>query len=276
MSSQDTLKRHHFHKPNRGLQAYAFFFMCLLYAPIMFIPLFSFSSGLYIRFPIEGWTLQWYGNLMERTAVLNALKNSVRVGLSVAVVSTFLGIFAAKALVRYRIPGKGPIIGFILLPLVVPPIIFGVALLLMVNALGIPLSLYTIAAGHIIICLPFAIATLLPRFEGYDAAMEEAAADLGENSWWVFWRVTVPIILPGIVASLLLTFTVSFDEFVMAFFLGGTDLTLPLYVWGQLRIPNAFPVVLALGTLILLFSFLLVFIGLRIGRRGAIKLVDRD
>ncbi len=273
--SEQPIRRHDFHRPNRGLQAYAFFFMVLLYAPIMFIPLFSFSDGLYIRFPIEGWTLRWYGELFQRTAVLNALENSLRVAASVAVVSTFLGIFAAKALVRYRIPGKGPILGFILLPLVVPPIIFGVALLLMVSALSIPLSLYTIAAGHIIICLPFAIATLLPRFEGYDAAMEEAAADLGETGWWVFWRVTVPIILPGIVASLLLTFTVSFDEFVMAFFLGGTDLTLPLYVWGQLRIPRAFPVVLALGTLILLFSFLLVFLGLRIGRRGSINLVDR-
>ncbi len=270
------IKRHEFHKPNRALQLYAAFFMGLLYIPILFIPLFSFSSGLYIRFPIEGWTFQWYAQLFERTAVLRALENSVRVAGSVAVVSTLLGIFAAKALVRYRIPGKGPILGFILLPLVVPPIIFGVALLLMVSTLGIPLSLYTIAAGHIIICLPFAIATLLPRFEGYDAAMEEAAADLGENGWYVFWRVTVPIILPGIVASLLLTFTVSFDEFVMAFFLGGNDLTLPLYVWGQLRIPRAFPVVLALGTLILLFSFALVFLGLKINKRGSIKIMDRE
>ncbi len=270
------IRRHEFHQPNRALQVYAVFFMALLYVPILFIPLFSFSAGLYIRFPIEGWTLNWYAELLERRAVLRALENSVRVAASVAVISTFLGIFAAKALVRYRVPGKGPILGFILLPLVVPPIIFGVALLLMVSTLGIPLSLYTIAAGHIIICLPFAIATLLPRFEGYDAAMEEAAADLGENGWYVFWRVTVPIILPGIVASLLLTFTVSFDEFVMAFFLGGTDLTLPLYVWGQLRIPRAFPVVLALGTLILLFSFALVFLGLKINKSGSIRIMDRE
>ncbi len=269
-------KRFDFHKPNRALQLYAGLFMAMLYVPILFIPLFSFSGGLYIRFPIEEFTLRWYGELFQRTAVLRALENSVRVAVSVAIISTVLGIFAAKALARHRIPGRGPILGFILLPLVVPPIIFGVALLLMVSWLEIPLSLYTIAAGHIIICLPFAIATLLPRFEGYDAAMEEAAADLGENSWWVFWRVTLPIILPGIVASLLLTFTVSFDEFVMSFFLGGTDLTLPLYIWGQLRIPRAFPVVLALGTLILLFSFVMVFIGLRIGRRSAIKLVDKD
>ncbi len=268
-------RRHEFHRPNRALQLYAVFFMVLLYGPILFIPLFSFSAGLYIRFPIESFTLDWYGRLIGERPVLRALENSLRVGVSVAVVSTCLGVFAAKALVRYRVPGKGPILGFILLPLVVPPIIFGVAMLLMVNALNIPLSLYTIAAGHIIICLPFSIAILMPRFEGYDAAMEEAAADLGENGWWVFWRVTVPIIMPGIVASLLLTFTVSFDEFVMAFFLGGTDLTLPLYIWGQLRIPRNFPVVLALGTLILLFSFALVFLGLRIGRRGAIKLVDR-
>jgi len=270
------MKRHEFQRLNRDLQVYAVVFMALLYVPILFIPLFSLSSGLYIRFPIEGFTLRWYHELFERTVVLRAPENSIRVALAVSVVSTALGVFAAKALVRHRIPGKGPILGFILLPPVVPPIIFGVALLLLVSRLNIPLSLYTFAAGHIVICLPFDIATLLPRFEGYDAAMEEAAADLGEDGWWVFWRVTVPSTLPGIVASLLLTLAVSFDEFVMAFFLGGSGLTLPLYIWGQLRIPRGFPVVLALGTLILAFSFLLVFLGLRIGRRGAITLVDRS
>ncbi|MDP5359390.1 MAG: ABC transporter permease subunit, partial [Paracoccaceae bacterium] len=125
--------------------------------------------------------------------------------------------------------------------------------------------------GHLIICLPFAIATLLPRFEGFDRSMEEASADLGENGWWTFWRVTFPMVAPGIVASLLLTFTISFDEFIMTFFLSGTDTTLPIYIWTQLRFPREFPAILALSTIILALSFVLVFVALWIGRLGVVR-----
>ena len=155
-----------------------------------------------------------------------------------------------------------------MLPLVVPGIIFGVALLILFSRLGVPLSLITVSVGHLIVCLPFAIATLLPRFEGFDRSIEEASADLGENGWWTFWRITFPMVLPGVVASLLLTFTISFDEFIMTFFLSGTDATLPIYIWSQLRFPREFPSVLALSTLILAVSFLMVFVALWIGRIG--------
>jgi len=90
--------------------------------------------------------------------------------------------------------------------------------------------------------------------------MEEASADLGENAWWTFWRVTFPIMFPGLLASVLLCFTISFDEFILAFFLVGTEPTLPLYIWGQLRFPQRLPNVLALGACILVISFVVVFI----------------
>ncbi len=88
-----------------------------------------------------------------------------------------------------------------------------------------------------LICLPFALAVLMARFEGFDASLEEASRDLGENGWMTFWRVTFPLVLPGIVSSLLLTFIVSFDDFMIAFFLSGTEATLPVYIWGELRFP---------------------------------------
>lgn len=248
-------------KPNRPLQIYAILFLVLLYVPVLFLPLFSFNDSLYVRFPLEGFTLQWYQELFQRDAVWNALWNSIRVGVSVAVLSTAMGIFGAKAITRYRMPGKGPLVSFIMLPLVVPLIIFGVALLVLLSQLGIPLSLYTVAFGHMIVCLPFSIAVLIPRFEGFDASIEEASADLGENAWWTFWRVTLPMVGPGVVASLMLTFTVSFDEFILAFFLSGTQPTLPMYIWGQLRFPQEFPSILALSSIIIVVSFVLVFVG---------------
>ncbi len=146
-----------------------------------------------------------------------------------------------------------------MLPLVIPGMIIGVAILIFLNRVGVPLSLFTVATGHTLICVPFAIATLIPRFEGFDKSMEEASADLGENGWWTFWRVTMPMVFPGVLASLLLCFTISFDEFILAFFLAGTEATLPIYMYGQLRFPDRLPSVLALGACILVISFFVIF-----------------
>lgn len=254
---------------NRPLQVYATLFLVFLYVPVLFLPLFSFNDSIYVKFPLKGFTVQWYFELWERAPVWNALGNSIKVGIAVAFASTGLGIFAAKALTAYRLPGRAPVITFIMLPLVVPGIIFGVALLVLLSQMGVPLTLYTVAIGHMIVCLPFAIATMLPRFEGFDRSLEEASADLGENAVWTFWRITVPVVFPGIVASLLLSFTISFDEFIMAFFLSGTEPTLPMYIWSQLRFPQEFPSVLALSSIILFVSFLLVFLGLWINRNDS-------
>jgi len=261
-------------KPNRPLQLYAIIFLIFLYVPVLFLPLFSFNDSIYVRFPMEGLTLQWYRELMGREAVWAALMNSFKVGITASIVATALGIFGAKAITRYRFHGKAPIVTFIMLPLVVPLIIFGVALLVLMTSIGIPLSLYTVTIGHLIICIPFAIAVLLPRFEGFDASIEEASADLGENAWWTFWRVTLPMIFPGVVASLLLCFTVSFDEFILAFFLNGTEATLPMYIWGQLRFPQEFPSVLALSSMIIAASFIIVFFGQWINRDASISSIE--
>ncbi|MEM1079858.1 MAG: ABC transporter permease [Pseudomonadota bacterium] len=258
-------------QPNRALQVYAILFLVVLYTPVLFIPLFSFNDSIYVRFPLQGFTLDWYKDLWTRDTVWAALGNSLTVGFWVSITSTALGLVAARAITRYRVPGQSAIVTFAMLPLVIPGVIFGVALLVLMSRLGVPLSLYTVAFGHLIICLPFAIATLLPRFEGFDRSMDEASADLGENGWWTFWRVTFPIVAPGVVASLLLTFTISFDEFIMTFFLSGTDTTLPIYIWTQLRFPREFPSVLALSSIILAVSFVLVFVALWIGRMGLVR-----
>lgn len=271
MSSQSHMRR-----PNRPLQIYAAIFLIVLYVPVLFLPLFSFNDSIYVKFPLNGFTTKWYVELLEREPVWAALMNSIKVGVTTSLIATGFGVFAAKAITRYRIPGRGPLVGFIMLPLVVPGIIFGVALLVLLSQLGVPLSLYTVTIGHVIVCLPFSIATLIPRFEGFDPSLEEASADLGENAWWTFRRVTFPIVFPGILASLLLTFTVSFDEFIMAFFLSGTDPTLPMYIWGQLRFPKEFPSILALASIILLVSFVLVFLGQWINRDAQASILANE
>lgn len=241
------------------LHAYALAFLGFLYIPVLFLPLFSFNDSIYIAFPLRGLTVKWYLSMFTNEPMFAALMNSIRVGTVTAVIATILGVFGAKAVTRYRFPGQKPVIFTIMLPLLIPGIILGVALLILITRMGITLSLYTVTLGHILICVPFAIATLIPRFEGFDKSMEEASADLGENAGWTFWRVTFPMVLPGVVASLLLCFIVSFDEFILAFFLAGTDPTLPIYIYSQLRFPLRLPSVLALGACILVVSFIVVF-----------------
>jgi spermidine/putrescine transport system permease protein len=257
-----------FYQPNRPLAVYAAVFAVVLYLPILFIPVFSFNAGVYVKFPLEGFTLAWYGDLFGRDPLLRAFWNSVKVGLFVSVLSTAIAVPAALAVARYRMPGKGPAVSFIMLPLVLPGLILGVALLTLLNRMGVQLSLVTVTLGHMVICLPYAISVLLPRFLGFNRSLEEASADLGEPPLRTFWRVTLPCNMPGILACLLMTFTISFDEFFMAFFLSGAQSTLPMYIWGQLRFPQDFPSLLALSTLILLFSFGLVFTSLRLMRVG--------
>jgi spermidine/putrescine transport system permease protein len=241
-----------------GLLLYAMAYLAFLYLPVLFLPIFSLNDSQYIAFPLRGFTTRWYEALFADSAMLQALANSLKVGVVTAILSTLLGLLAAKAVTHYRLKGAGAAVGFIGLPLFVPDIVLAIALLLVLAAMGFPLSLATVVLGHLCICTPFALAVLIARFEGFDRSLEEASADLGEDGWMTFWRVTFPLMLPGIVASLLLTFITSFDEFLVAYFLSGTQTTLPVFFWSQLRFPAKLPVVLALGALILLASMVLV------------------
>ena len=241
------------------LTLYAVGFLIFVYAPVLLIPLFSFSESQYVAFPITKLTFRWYEQMFAADQLQRALMNSVKLGAAVAVVATLLGMLAALSFTRYRIKARAPLNGFILLPLVIPSIILGISLLVILRQfLDASLSLWTVGAGHVLICTPFAMLVLISRLEGFDKSLEEASLDLGENRFHTFWRVTLPLALPGVVSSLLISFTTSFDEFVLAFFLSSSEPTLPLYIWGQLRFPQKLPEVLALGSCILAISFILI------------------
>jgi spermidine/putrescine transport system permease protein len=253
------------------LELYGVLFVALLYGPMLLLPAFSFNDSLYIAFPFKGFTLKWYQEMANNSALLAALRNSLSVAIPVSIVCTSLGLLTAKALTRVRLPGRGAILGLIMAPLVIPFIVLGIALLTTLRkTFDVPLSLWTVAAGHILVCLPFSVMVLISRLEGFDRSLEEASLDLGESAWSTFWRITFPIVLPGIVSSLLLCFTASFDEFLIAFFLSGDDATLPIFIWSQLRFPQKLPSVLALGSCILVLSFVMIVLAEKM-RRGGVR-----
>jgi spermidine/putrescine transport system permease protein len=251
------------------LLLYAILFLVFLYGPVLLLPLFSFNDATYAVFPLKGFTFKAYQQMIHDPSLLAALKNSLMVATGVAVVSTAFGLLAAMGVTRYKMPGQGPVMGGIMLPMVVPSIILSVALLVIVRQVfDIPLTLWTVGAGHVLLCVPFSMMVLMARLEGFDRSLEEASGDLGENGWMTFWRVTFPLALPGVVSSLLMSFTISLDEYVMAFFLSGLDQTLPIFLYSQLRFPQRLPMTLALGSTILVVSTIIVVFSEMLRRRG--------
>lgn len=260
-------------KHSLGLRSYAILYLAFLYLPVLFLPLFSFNGGTIVAFPIKGWTLEWYRQLSRQDTLLQALFNSLMVGAVAAFAATAMGLFAARAYVRYRFRGSRVSEGLVMLPLVVPGIIVASSMLVLFISMGLKPSLTAVILGHTFLALPFSVAIMKSAFDDFDVSLEEAAFDLGSGVWETFRRVTLPIVAPGIVSSLLVTFTVSFDEFVLAFFLSGNQPTLPVYIWSQIRFPAKLPNTLALGSLLLLASVLMLVVAEYFRRRSSSKLV---
>lgn len=260
-----------FMRANRPLNAYALLVIAYLYTPIAFLLIFSFNDSQYIAFPFRGLTTRWYAEMAANAQLLQSLVNSLKVGLTAAVTATLLATIAARAIARYRFTGSTAVVSLVSLPMVMPEVILGISLLIILLGLGLELSLVTVTLGHIVICTPYALAIMVSRFSGYDPSFEEASLDLGETPFSTSWRVTLPIVWPGIVSSLLLAFLISFDDFVVSFFLTGTQQTLPIFIYSQLRFPARLPSVLALGACVLMASIALIVLAEWLRYRGELR-----
>ncbi|WP_220749102.1 MULTISPECIES: ABC transporter permease [Jannaschia] len=259
------------------LRAYVILFLAFLYAPILLLPVFAFNDGTVIAFPLDGFTTKWFAELWTNDELHAALMNSLFVAGTSSVLAVLLGLAAARANIRYRFPAKAAAMGLIMLPLVLPEIIVGVSLLVVaVRMLGLDLSLWTVVAAHVLICTPFAIAILNASFQSLDPSLEEAAIDLGCSRAETFRLITLPLVMPGIVAALLISFTISLDEFIIAFFLTGSDPTLPVYIWSLLRFPRLIPVVMALGTILMIVSIGILVLAEWNRRRGLARTGAKD
>jgi spermidine/putrescine transport system permease protein len=251
-----------------GLSIYLF-----LFAPIVLLVLFSFNANQYGSFPITGWTTTWYRQAFADFEIQDALRTTLKVGLEVTVVSVLLGTAAAFPLVRAGLPFPAGFRVAMTLPIMIPGILIGISLLvLFTQVVKVPLSPTTAVIGQSLYTTPFVLLLVAARLQGFDRNLERAAGDLGANTFNRLRLVVLPLIFPAILAGALFAFTLSFDEFVITYFIIGGYNTLPIYIYTQIRY-GITPEVNALASLVLITSIALislVFIvpaGLRLARR---------
>jgi spermidine/putrescine transport system permease protein len=220
-----------------------------LYAPIAVLAAFSFNAGR--RTAVwEGFTLAWYGKLLGNGLLLQATRNSLLVALAATVVATLLGTAAALGLAR-GVRDRGATRGLLTLPMVLPEVVLGAALLLLFSAVRLRLSLGTVALAHVVFGISYVTLVVRARLAGLDPALEEAARDLGAGPFETLRRVTLPLAAPGIAAGALLVFILSLDDYVVTSFVAGVGATtLPLHLYSMLKV-GVTPEVNAVSTLLL-------------------------
>jgi spermidine/putrescine transport system permease protein len=231
-----------------------------LYAPIVVVIVYSFNAA---RFGAtwKGFTTHWYGALIENSIALKAAENTLLLGVFSTVISTVLGTLLGFGMSRYEFPGKKLFAKLLYVPVFIPDIVLAVALLLFYslvrNWLGLfELGLTTMTLAHVTFQIPFVAIVVRARLVGLDPALEEAARDLGANEWQTFRHVTLPLILPGVLAGGMLAFTLSLDDFVVSFFTSGPGATtLPILIYSSVK-RGITPDINALSTLIILASVL--------------------
>ena len=231
-----------------------------MYLPIAVITLFSFNASEIIAFPLQGFTLHWFGQVLTDARLGKGLGLAFLVSVPVAAFATFLGALAALALTRYPLRGRGVLFAIILLPFLIPKVILAVAQLILLSELKIERSLATIIAGQVIIILPFTtliIASVLVRI---DRRLEEAAADLGASGWSTFRRVTLPLMKNGLMAGWFIAFVLSSSEYVLTSFLSGRHQPLSILVASDFRF-NISPALNALALMIVAVNLAFIAIG---------------
>ncbi|MDX1438230.1 MAG: ABC transporter permease [Anaerolineales bacterium] len=253
-----------------GIVSYFF-----LYVPIVILVVFSFNNSQFASAKWNGFTLRWYAELFGNEAIGAALRNSLLIGLTSTAIAVVFGTMVAMAMERYRFRGQLAFDSLLYLPVIIPDIAMAVMLLLFFVLARMPLGRYTVIIAHVAFNISFVAIVVRARLAQLDSSLEEAAQDLYANHLQTFRRVTLPLLMPGILAGALLAFTLSFDDFVITFFTAGPGATtLPLRIYSMVKL-GVTPEINALSSVMLIISFGLVFLSffIRRGGEGRIDLV---
>ncbi len=236
-----------------------FFF---LFAPLLLVVLFSFHSAARMSFPFDGFSLHWYEVVFNDSLVVDAMARSAFAAILAGLVAATLGLTVALAIIGMRDRVKVAVIFAAMIPLTFPTLLYAIGLAILYQWAGVGFSLGATIAGHVIVGLPFVFLVIGAALDRFRLSLLEAARDLGANAWFVFWRVTFPLILPAILGATLLAMALSLDEFTVAFFTAGQEKTLPLLLYGRIN-QGLDPSLNAMGTIMLLATTALALLGAR-------------
>ena len=255
------MKRKRKEKRNKGISiAFCSSVYLFLFLPIFVIVTNSFNATKtkpYLSW--KGFTFDWYIKLWSNTALLESFGNTMMIALASTILSTIIGTLGAVGIYRYKFKGKGIINGLLYIPVVIPEIVIGIALLTIFSNTGVPRGMLTLILSHVSFCVPYVIFNVRARLSGYDGSIEEASMDLGANRVVTFFEITLPVLAPGIAGGALLAFTLSIDDVIISYFVNGQTKTYPLKVMESIK-SGVSPDVNALSTLILLGTIGLVFV----------------
>ena len=241
-----------------GLRTRAVCFLAFLYLPVIGLVAYSFNSG-NIVMVWTGFSTDWYARVFANADIRKAAMNSLVVAVSATAIATTCATLAALALARGgAFKGKGATLGLITLPLMVPEIVTAVATLVFFSSIGLNLGLGNVIIAHTTFCIPFAFMPIRARLEGMDTTLEQASRDLYASDWETFRLVTLPLLMPGVLAGAMLSFVISMDDFIITLMVAGAgDTTLPVYIYSMIR-QGITPEVNAVSSILLLFSVVLV------------------
>lgn len=248
----------------RRILAFGYIFLVLffLYGPLLIMILMGVNRSPLYTLPVQ-FDLVWYRQLFQNERLLRAGLNSIVLGVAVALTATVLGTLSAWALTRYRFRGRSLLQVLLVPPITIPWLILAIALLLMFFWIGVPRGLFAMYLGHVGVSLPYVILLTSARLQGTDPDLEEAARSLGASPVKAFLRVTLPLILPGVIGALLFTFTISFDNFILSHFLAPPGVsTLPVEIYSAIR-KGFTPEINAISSIIFVFSAALILLASR-------------
>lgn len=248
----------------KGMNLTVFTFaMLFLYIPILILVIYSFNDARIVT-SWKGFTFKYYGQLFRNVAIRQAFLNTMLIAVLSTVISTLLGLLTALGLENKKLKGRKGFMGLLYAPLVMPDILMGVSLALLFNFLRVNTGMWTVLIAHITFCVSYTVIVIQSRLEGFDNSLIEAAMDLGAKPSTTFFKVKLPLIMPGVIAAALLSFTLSIDDFIITFFTSGRGFdTLPIYVEGTIR-RGTITTINALSTLVIGFTLLLVVFTKRI------------
>jgi spermidine/putrescine transport system permease protein len=259
------------HRPTRSwgdriFRLYVILYLAYVLAPLFVVVLYAFNTSKYITWPIEGWTLKWFHDAFNDSRLLLALKNSMVIAAATMVLSIIAGTGFAYGLVRYKFRGKSLLETLNVLAIITYGIVCAVAELLWFRTLGIPGGILPTIIVHTTFIFPFGVLVIRDRLLNFDLELEEAAMDLGASRLRTFKDITLPLIAPAMMAAGLFCFTISLGEFLLAFFMIGNELTLPVYLYAKMRFTFT-PAVNAAATMIIAFPVVVVILAALFFRR---------